>query len=56
MKAYKWAFKNRRNLDLVNGTVKNKLAKTSKNILGTEKEFPAFAKNSFSNTWKLNLK
>jgi len=56
MKAYHWAFKNRRNLDLVGGTFKNKLAKADKNILGTEKEFPVFAKNSFSKTWKLNLK
>ena len=56
MKAYQWAFKNRRNLDLVNGTFKNQLVKADKNILGTEKEFPVFVKNSFSKTWKLNLK
>jgi L-lactate dehydrogenase complex protein LldF len=56
MKAYQWAFKNRRNLDLVNGTFKNQLVKADKKILGTEKEFPVFAKNSFSKTWKLNLK
>ena len=56
MKTYEWAFKNRKNLDLVNGTIKNQLAKTNKNVLGNEKEFPAFAKNSFSKTWKLNLK
>jgi hypothetical protein len=40
----------------VNGTFKNQLAKADKNILGTEKEFPVFAKKSFSKTWKLNLK
>ena len=56
MKAYEWAFKKRKNLDLVNGTIKNNLLKTNKNILGNEKEFPTFAKNSFSKTWKLNLK
>ena len=56
MKAYEWAFRNRKNLDLVNGIIKNQLVKTNKNVLGTEKEFPVFAKNSFSKAWKLNLK
>jgi L-lactate dehydrogenase complex protein LldF len=56
MKAYEWAFKKRSNLDVVNGKVKNKLAKTNKNVLGKEKEFPAFAKNSFSKTWKRDRK
>jgi hypothetical protein len=44
MKAYEWAFKNRKNLDFVNGTIKNQLVKTNKNVLGSEKEFPVFAK------------
>lgn len=56
MKAYEWAFKKRRNLDFVSGDLKNQLAKTNKKVLGAEKEFPVFAKNSFSKTWKLNLK
>jgi L-lactate dehydrogenase complex protein LldF len=56
MKAYEWAFKSRKNLDLVSGTFKKQLVKANKNILGTEKEFPVFAKKSFSKTWKLNLK
>ena len=54
MKAYEWAFKKRSNLDVVNGKVKNRLAKTNKNVLGKEKEFPVFAKNSFSKTRKRN--
>ena len=54
MKAYEWAFKKRSNLDIVNGKIKNKLAKTNKNVLGKEKEFPVFAKNSFSKTRKRN--
>ncbi len=56
MKAYEWAFKNRKNLDLVGGTLKNTILKVNKNILGNQKEFPEFAKNSFSKNWKLNLK
>jgi L-lactate dehydrogenase complex protein LldF len=56
MKAYEWAFKKRKNVDLVGGTIKNKLLKGNKNILGDQKEFPTIAKNSFSKTWKSNLK
>ena len=56
MKAYEWAFKKRKNLDAVNGNVKNTAAKANKNILGNEKEFPSFSKKSFSKNWKLNLK
>lgn len=56
MKAYQWAFRKRKNLDIVGGTVKNKLAKANKNILGKEKELPEFARHSFSKTWKLNKK
>jgi L-lactate dehydrogenase complex protein LldF len=56
MKAYEWAFKKRKNLDFVNGKVKNTMAKVNKNALGTEKEFPAFAHQSFSKKTKLNLK
>lgn len=56
MKAYEWAFKNRKNLDLAGGTLKNTILKVNKNALGNQKEFPTFAKNSFSKTWKLNLK
>ena len=56
IKAYEWAFRKRKNLDRVNGKVKNLLVKTHPNILGKEKEFPSFAKRSFSRSWKLNLK
>jgi L-lactate dehydrogenase complex protein LldF len=56
MKAYEWAFEKRKNLDIVNGGAKNKLAKINTDVLGKEKEFPVFAKNSFSKSWKLNLK
>ena len=56
MKAFEWAFVNRRNLDAINGKYKNKLMKLNKNILGKEKEFPAFANHSLSKTLKLNLK
>ena len=56
MKAYEWAFKKRKNLDFVSGEIKNKMVKTNMHILGKEKEFPVFAKNSFSKSWKLNLK
>lgn len=56
MKAYEWAFKKRSNLDKVGGSTKNTLVKLNKNILGNDKNFPAFAKNSFSRNWKLNLK
>jgi len=56
MKAYTWAFKKRKNLDLVNGSMKNRIVKTNKNILGSKKELPHFANKSFSEIWKLNLK
>ncbi|HSM49601.1 MAG TPA: LUD domain-containing protein [Draconibacterium sp.] len=56
MKAFEWAFKKRKRLDFVNGTIKNQLVKTNKNVLGSEKEFPVFAGNSFSSVWKSNLK
>ncbi len=56
MKAMGWALKKRQNLDIVNGTMKNKLTKLNPSILGKEKEFPQFAQHSFSETWKINLK
>ena len=40
MKAYEWAFKKRKNLDAVGGTLKNIALKANKNVLGDEKEFP----------------
>lgn len=55
MKAYEWAFSKRKNLDVLDGTFKNQLVKLNKNSLGTEKEFPTFAKDSFSKTWKSNF-
>lgn len=54
MKMYEWAFKERKNLDRVNGSVKNMLIKTNQNILGKEKEFPVFSRQSFSNQRKSN--
>jgi L-lactate dehydrogenase complex protein LldF len=50
MKAYEWAFKKRKNLDKVNGKVKNTLLKANKNVLGKQKKFPAFAEQSYSKT------
>ncbi len=55
IKTMGWALKKRRNLDRVNGNIKNKLAKLNPAILGKEKEFPQFVKHSFSEMWKLNL-
>ncbi|WP_321347905.1 LUD domain-containing protein [uncultured Draconibacterium sp.] len=55
MKAYEWAFKKRKNLDRVNGKMKNTLLKANKNVLGKQKKFPAFADHSYSKTI-LNLK
>ena len=55
MKAYEWAFNKRKNLDVLGGTFKNQLVKVNRNVLGTGKEFPTFAKDSFSKTWKSNL-
>jgi len=48
MKAYAHAFIKRRNLDAVNGNIKNIAINLNKNILGKQKEFPHFAKKSFS--------
>jgi L-lactate dehydrogenase complex protein LldF len=56
MKAYEWAFKKRKNLDIVNGPVKNTVLKANKNILGKEKEFPVLPQYSYSKRRKLNLK
>ena len=55
MKAMGWALKKRQNLDKVNGNLKNILVKLNPGILGKEKEFPQFAKHSFSKNWKINL-
>jgi len=52
MKAYEWAFKKRKNLDRVNGSVKNIAVKAARNILGKEKKAPSFAKQSFSQQQK----
>ncbi len=52
MKAYEWAFKKRKNLDRFNGKLKNKVAKVTKSALGKEKEFPAFAEQSYSKQTK----
>lgn len=54
MKAYSYAFRKRKNLDAVNGTIKNSAMKLNQNILGKQKEFPLFANKSFSKIRKLN--
>jgi L-lactate dehydrogenase complex protein LldF len=54
MKMYEFAFKKRKNLDFVSGNFKNTLLKLNPNILGKDKEFPLFAKQSFSRNKKLN--
>ncbi len=56
MKIWKFAFEKRNNLDFVNGNIKNKALKINRNILGNQKEFPLFAKQSFSEIWKSKLK
>ncbi len=48
MKAYAHAFKKRKNLDAVPGSIKNIMVRLNKNVLGNQKEFPSFAKKSFS--------
>ncbi|MCG6190738.1 lactate utilization protein B [Maribellus maritimus] len=54
MKMYEFAFKKRKNLDTVNGNVKNSLLHLNPKILGKEKAKPSFAKQSFSKLKKLN--
>ncbi|MCK3686121.1 LUD domain-containing protein [Maribellus sp. YY47] len=54
MKAYQWAFKKRKNLDIVNGSLKNGLLKLQPDILGNRKKFPRVAQNSFSKQWIIN--
>ncbi len=54
MKAYEWAFKKRKNLDRVNGIVKNMTVKFSNHVIGKDKKLPAFAKQSFSQQHKSN--
>jgi len=56
MKAYAWAFKKRKNIDITGGNTKNMLIGFNKNILGKTKEIPKLSKHSFSANWKLNLK
>ena len=56
MKAYEWAFRKRKNLDMLNGSGKNALMKTHKNVLGKGKKFPDFAPQSYSKLTMLNLK
>ncbi len=52
MKAFEYAFLNRKRLDALNGKAKNKLAVFGKNALGGQKELPRFAEKSFSQQWK----
>lgn len=54
MKAYAFAFKKRKNLDALNGKMKNTALRINPRVLGNQKEFPSFVKNSFSKIRKLN--
>jgi len=54
MKAYEWAFKKRKNLDRVNGLVKNMTVKLGNNVIGKEKKLPPFSRQSFSQQQKSN--
>ncbi len=54
MKAYAYAFKKRKNLDTLNGKVKNRIMKLNPRPLGKQKEFPSFAPKSFSKIRKSN--
>ncbi len=54
MKMYEFAFKKRKNLDVVNGNVKNSLLYLNPKVLGNEKYKPSFAKQSFSKLKKKN--
>ena len=57
MKSWQITASKRRNMDAVNGNVKNKIFKLNRNILGDQKEVPSFAKKSFGKIWKSsNLK
>ena len=56
MKVYEFAFNKRKYMDAVNGSIKNGVIQINKNVLGKEKQFPSFAKHSFSKYWKLNSK
>lgn len=56
MKTYGYAFGKRKILDQIPGKLKNKILLLNRNILGKEKEFPRFAKLSYSQIRKLNLK
>ncbi|MGD9558668.1 MAG: LutB/LldF family L-lactate oxidation iron-sulfur protein [Mangrovibacterium sp.] len=52
MKAFEYAFMNRKRLDAVGGKLKNRLARMGRNALGDQKEIPQFAERSFSQQWK----
>jgi L-lactate dehydrogenase complex protein LldF len=54
MKMYEFAFKNRKILDVVNGNVKNSLLNLNPKVLGSKKNKPTFAKESFSKLKKLD--
>jgi L-lactate dehydrogenase complex protein LldF len=52
MKAFGYAFINRKRLDMVGGDIKNKMGIFGKDVLGDKKTLPTFAKQSFSQQWK----
>lgn len=51
MKAYQYAFSKRSRLDLVGGKTKNTFATLGANALGTKKQIPKLADQSFSKQW-----
>lgn len=56
IKAWKYTTSKRSRIDAVDGNVKNQAIKINREVLGKQKEFPLFAKESFSKIWKSKLK
>jgi L-lactate dehydrogenase complex protein LldF len=52
MKAFGYAFINRKRLDMAGGNIKNTMGIFGKDALGDKKSLPTFAKQSFSQQWK----
>lgn len=52
MKAFEYAFMNRKRLDRFSGQTKNKMGSFKKDALGNQKSLPTFAQESFSKQWK----
>jgi L-lactate dehydrogenase complex protein LldF len=56
MKIWNKTFLKRKNVDVVNGKVKNRMVKLNSGILGPQKQLPNFANQSFSEIWKSKIK